>query len=112
MQDELLQLMVNFKLCYQIPGSGDYIAPQLLSANQPHYDWPTASNLLLRYTYEFMPQGHLTQLIVAHRKGLLPISVCVESGAILRKDKTAAEVIEHYDRREVSIRRRAAQKDC
>ena len=29
MQDELLQLMINFKLCYQIPGTRDtYIAPR------------------------------------------------------------------------------------
>ncbi len=36
MHDELLRLMINFKLCYEIPRSqGKYIAPQLLSANQP-----------------------------------------------------------------------------
>jgi internalin A len=37
MQDELLQLMINFKLCYKLKNTGDYIAPQLLTANAPDY---------------------------------------------------------------------------
>ena len=58
MQDELLRLMINFKLCFQIPGARDtYIAPQLLSENQPEYDWDEANNLQLRYTYAFMPKA-------------------------------------------------------
>ncbi|MGH2412676.1 MAG: COR domain-containing protein, partial [Microcystaceae cyanobacterium] len=63
-QDELLQLMMKFKLCYKIPDSLDtYIAPQLLTLNQPEYIWDEVNNLLLRYTYEFMPKGILTQFI-------------------------------------------------
>ncbi len=104
MQDELLQLMINFKLCYQIPGSGDYIAPQLLSANQPHYDWPDSNNLILRYTYEFMPKGILTQFIVAMQKWIADQRTVWKSGVILKKDRTAAEVIEYYDRREIRVR--------
>ena len=44
MLDELLQLMVNFKLCYQIPGEDGYIAPQRLTENQPKYPWDPAGN--------------------------------------------------------------------
>ncbi|GIK38178.1 MAG: hypothetical protein BroJett011_20110 [Chloroflexota bacterium] len=104
MQDELLQLMINFKLCYQIPGSGDYIAPQLLSANQPHYDWPDGNNLILRYTYDFMPKGILTQFIVAMQKWIADQRTVWKSGVILKKDRSAAEVIEYYDRREIRVR--------
>ena len=69
MQDELLQLMINFKLCYRIPNSEFYIAPQLLTENQPDYDWEETNNLILRYTYEsFMPKGIITQFIVAMHK--------------------------------------------
>jgi len=39
MQDELLQSIINFKLCYKIRNTGDYIAPQLLTANAPGYPW-------------------------------------------------------------------------
>ena len=50
MRDELLQLMKNFKLCYEIPHRPrTYIAPQLLSPNQPEYDWDGNDNLILRY---------------------------------------------------------------
>jgi signal transduction histidine kinase len=64
-QGELLQLMIKFKLCYEIPSSpGNFIAPQLLSENQPVYTWDETNNLILRYTYEFMPKGILTRFIV------------------------------------------------
>ena len=105
MHDELLRLMINFKLCYEIPRSqGKYIAPQLLSANQPIYDWDETNNLILRYTYEFMPKGIITQFIVAMHE-LMNEQQCVwKSGVVLSKDQTKAEVIEYYGKREIKIR--------
>ena len=65
LRDELLQLMMRFKLCYEIPGRPKhYIAPQLLELNAPDYPWDDSANLILRYRYEFMPKGILTRLIV------------------------------------------------
>ncbi|MBC1218689.1 leucine-rich repeat domain-containing protein [Nostoc sp. UCD121] len=105
MHDELLRLMINFKLCYEIPRSqGKYIAPQLLSANQPFYNWDETNNLILRYTYEFMPKGIITQFIVAMHE-LMNEQQCVwKSGVVLSKDQTKAEVIEYYGKREIKIR--------
>ncbi|MEH2270728.1 MAG: COR domain-containing protein, partial [Nostoc sp.] len=105
MQDELLRLMINFKLCYEIPrNQGTYIAPQLLSANQPRYDWDETNNLILRYTYEFMPKGIITQFIVVMHE-LINEQRCVwKSGVVLSKDQTKAEVIEYYGKREIKIR--------
>ena len=105
MQNELLRLMINFKLCYEIPKSqGTYIAPQLLSANQPHYDSDETNNLILRYTYEFMPKGIITQFIVVMHE-LINEQRCVwKSGVVLSKDETKAEVIEYYGKREIKIR--------
>ncbi|MEH2404990.1 COR domain-containing protein [Nostoc sp.] len=105
MHDELLRLMINFKLCYEIPRSkGKYIAPQLLSANQPSSDWNEIDNLILRYTYEFMPKGIITQFIVAMHE-LITEQKCVwKSGVVLSKDQTKAEVIEYYGKREIKIR--------
>jgi internalin A len=105
MHDELLRLMINFKLCYEIPRSqGKYIAPQLLSANRPSYDWNETNNLILRYTYEFMPKGIITQFIVAMHE-LINEQKCVwKSGVVLSKDQTKAEVIEYYSKREIKIR--------
>jgi len=105
MQDELLQLMINFKLCYKIPSSSDtYIAPQLLTENQPEYKWEATNNLILRYTYEFMPKGILTQFIVAMHRFIAEQKYVWKSGVILEKDQTRAEVIEYYGKREIKIR--------
>lgn len=100
MRDELLQLMKNFKLCYEIPNfPGSYIAPQLLSPDQPTYDWDSNYNLILKFEYEFMPKGILTRFIV-EKHDWIDCQNCVwKSGVILNQDQrnhTKAEVIETY----------------
>jgi internalin A len=104
MQDELLQLMINFRLCYRIANSEFYIAPQLLTENQPHYDWDEMNNLILRYTYEFMPKGIITQFIVAMHKLIAEQNHVWKGGVILAKDETKAEVSEYYGKREIKVR--------
>ncbi|MBP0021305.1 MAG: GTPase, partial [Cyanobacteria bacterium SBLK] len=109
MRDELLQLMIKFKLCYPLPRTEDtYIAPQLLTLNPPEYDWNDNNNLILRYEYEFMPKGILTQFIVALHRNIHQKpnkQQCVwRTGVILDKDNTQAEVIEDRDRRTIKIR--------
>ena len=104
MRDELLHLMMKFKLCYKIPNSEDYIAPQLLSDNQPTYDRDEKDNLFLRYKYDFMPKGILTQFIVVMHKLIKDQSLVWKSGVILEQEKTQAEVIEYYNKNEIRIR--------
>jgi hypothetical protein len=104
MQDELLRLMINFKLCYEIPG-GLYIAPERLTINQPEYDWDEMNNLILRYTYEeFMPKGILTQFIVAVHTLIANQDYAWKGGVIIERDQTKAEIIEYYSKGEVKIR--------
>jgi len=110
MRNELLQLMMKFKLCYEIPSQkGTYVAPQLLTENQPEYEWDDRENLLLRYTYDFMPKGILLQFIVVMSEDIWNQTVW-KSGVVLNKDKTQAEVIEHYGKREIQIRVAGAHK--
>jgi len=104
MQAELLKLMINFKLCYKIRDSEDYIAPELMRRNQPEYDWDGENNLVLRYTYEFMPKGIITQFIVAMQPWIVKQDWVWREGVILEKDETRAEVIENYGKREIKIR--------
>lgn len=104
MHDELLRLMINFKLCYQIPGKEDFIAPQLLTENQPKYEWDEENNIILRYTYEFMPKGIVTQLIVALHQYIKDQKCVWKSGVVLTKDNTKAEIVEYYGKREIKIR--------
>lgn len=97
MQPELLRLMMNFKLCYEIPNSiNTYIAPQLLTPNQPCYTWDKSENLLLRYEYEFMPKGILTRFIVEMHTWIEEQSFVWKSGIVLKKNGARAELIELY----------------
>ena len=111
MRDELLQLMMRFKLCYPIPHrSCHYIAPQLLDINQPDYTWDDNNNLILRYKYEFMPKGILTRFIVETHPWIEEQKLVWRSGVILNKDQTRAEVIEHYNQKEIKVRVAGSRK--
>lgn len=104
MRDELLQLMMRFKLCYEIPHRPKtYIAPQLLSPNQPKYAWDDADNLILRYHYDFMPKGMLTRFSVEMHK-LIDSELIWKDGIILIEENARAEVIEAYYKNEIRIR--------
>jgi GTPase SAR1 family protein len=106
MRGELLALMQKFKLCYEIPRKPQhYIAPQLLKDKAPQYNWQTGDNLLLRYKYDFMPKGILSQFIVEMHEYIANNYEWVwKSGVILEKDNTQAEIIEYYGKREIHIR--------
>ncbi|WP_353570318.1 COR domain-containing protein [Candidatus Albibeggiatoa sp. nov. BB20] len=104
MHGELLQLMMNFKLCYKLDYCDTYIAPQILPTKQPDYDWDSNNNTVLRYDYEFMPKGMMTQFIVAIHKHIEHKQQRVwKEGVVLQKDNTRAEVIEEYEKREIHI---------
>ncbi|MDZ8083251.1 MAG: COR domain-containing protein, partial [Nostoc sp. DcaGUA01] len=105
MQDELLHLMMRFKLCYEIPGNPEnYIAPHLLSTNQPDYNWDESNNLILRYTYDFMPKGIITRFIVEMHSLIEQQTLVWKTGVVLSKEQTRAEVIEQYNQREIKVR--------
>jgi len=104
MRDELLQIMKNFKLCYEIPHRlRTYIAPQLLSPNQPEHDWDDTNNLILRYHYDFMPKGMLTRFTVEMHR-LIDGDLVWKEGVILSDGNARAEIIEAYYKNEIRIR--------
>lgn len=100
--------MKSFNLCYEIPNQKNhYISPQLLSADKPNYQWQEDNNLLLRYKYEFMPKGIISQLIVKMHHCIADGYTLVwKTGVVLEKDKAKAkaEVIEYYGKREIHVR--------
>jgi internalin A len=62
--DELLQLLVKFRLCYRVPLTDLFIVPQLLSVSAPFYKWDYDNNPTILYDYSFMPKGILSELTV------------------------------------------------
>jgi internalin A len=111
MQPELLRLMMNFKLCYEIPNSPKtYIAPQWLTPNQPDYRWDESENLLLRYEYEFMPKGILTRFIVEMHAWIEKQACVWKSGVVLSKNSARAEIMELYRYHKGEIRIKVSGK--
>ena len=104
MRDELLQLMVKFQLCFQVPGSDTYIAPQLLTPSRPAYHWDENDNLMLRYEYDVMPKGIVRRLIVALHYQIALGDRLWRSGAVFAYEGSEAEVVEVYRRRLLTIR--------
>jgi len=104
MRPELLRLMMNFQLCYELPQGGAYIAPQLLSPVQPIYPWPSTANLVLRYKYDFMPKGIVTRVIVALHSRIADQTLVWRTGVILVREGTLAELIEDYARGTITLR--------
>jgi len=104
MHDELLQLMMKFELCYELPHQPKhYIAPQLLSNNRPSYIWSSENNLQLRYKYnDFMPRGMLTRFIVGMHD-YIDNNLVWLTGVILSKDGNRAQIIEHSEINEIHI---------
>ncbi|GAA0479442.1 COR domain-containing protein [Paractinoplanes deccanensis] len=103
MRAELLRLMERFSLCFTVPGTTTYVAPQLLSGVRPSYRWDEPGDLTLRYDYDVMPKGIVRRLIVALHDLIEGASVW-RNGVVLRYDTGRAEVIEDYHRRRLRIR--------
>lgn len=104
MQDELLQLMMKFQLCYALESNRGYIAPQLLSSEQPSYPWEPSSGLVVRYEYGFLPKGIITRFIVAMHRLIAGGKLVWKTGVVLERDGSRAEIIEEYSARRIRVR--------
>lgn len=105
MLDELLRLMMKFQLCYELEPGQSYIAPQLLSSEQPPYPWEQTGGLVVRYEYVFLPKGILTRFIVAMHRLIAGVGRLVwKTGVVLERDGSRAEVIEEYSQRRIRVR--------
>lgn len=104
MQDELLRLMMKFQLCYALEADGAYMAPQLLSSEQPPYPWEPTGGLVVRYEYVFLPKGILTRFIVAMHRLIADEKLVWKTGLVLERDGTRAEIIEDYSQRRIRVR--------
>ena len=104
LRPELLNLMMRFKLAYELPHNpGHYIAPQLLPISQPAYDWDTTDNLILRYRYDFMPKGIVTRFIVETHRLVENQDHVWKNGVVLADSTSRAQIIENYSKSEIHV---------
>jgi internalin A len=104
MRDELLRLMLNFRLCYELAEPKDtYIAPQLLPTSRPDHEFPHAESLQVDFVYEFMPKGIASQLIVHLHDLIEDPALAWRSGVVLSREKAIAEVTESHRRRRITV---------
>jgi len=95
MRPQLLELMQQFKLAYQLPGRKEYVTPPLLPQSRPEdYEWPEQTSLELYLEYEFLPKALFTQFIVSRHADIDRGRTLVwRNGVVLRwKDEGLAEV--------------------
>ena len=106
-QDELLELMKKFNLCYPLIGTpGTHIAPQLLPIIAPDYtNIDFTHSLTLTYRYDFMPKGLIAPFIVGMYRLIDRDQRLVwRNGVILHDGNAHAEIIESDYHREIQIR--------
>jgi GTPase SAR1 family protein len=106
--NELLQLMLNFELCYEIGKTNKYIIPELLpekpSADKDFDKYSKEKNILhFEYRYDFMPKGIISRLIVRMNKYIYKKQQW-KNGVILKHGNSRAEIIENLDKRVLKIR--------
>ncbi len=95
MRPQLLELMKQFKLAYQLPGKEEYVTPPLLPPGRPtDFDWPELDSLELYIDYDFLPKALLTQFIVSRHADIARERTLVwRNGVVLEwPDEALAEV--------------------
>ena len=107
---QLLALMEKFQLCYPLHDTSEktWLAPQLLPIETPEYEWDSTDNLNLRYEYDFMPKGLLSNFIVRMNRYVLEPDKAWRSGVFLERKNTQALVVEPYGDQEIIIRVKGA----
>ncbi|MCP4113785.1 MAG: TIR domain-containing protein [Desulfobacteraceae bacterium] len=105
----LLQLMKKFELCFEIGRSREYVAPELMAADAPNFDWNNADNLFFEYHYEFMPAGIITRFIVRQHMNIYRETYW-RNGVLLEYDNTRVQVVADPLNRKIRIRAEGKNK--
>ena len=113
MHPELLALMQNFELCYKLPDSkaAAWLVPQLLPPAKPKElaDWSKPEDLVLRYKYDFLPNGIISRLTVRLHRFVRDPQMAWVTGVLFERDATAvlAQILEKGN--EVELRARGPE---
>ncbi|MES2588812.1 MAG: COR domain-containing protein [Bacteroidota bacterium] len=102
-QAELIRLMRDYGLCFELADGTGYIAPDLLPLDKPQIlQWDDDSNLKFEYQYTFMPAGMLSRFIVKSHS-FIKDNLYWKYGVVLKYDNTEALVEEDYINSKIKI---------
>ncbi len=102
----LLRLMSNFELAFPLEQDDRYIVAELLSVQEPQFEWQPKTPLTFEYHYEFLPAGVMTRFIVRMHEFLAEKDgekMCWREGACLIYEDCRALVTIHPGIRKVII---------
>ena len=106
---QLMELMNKFELAYELPDKNSYLIPELLSKNEPDYNWDDEENLYFYYSYDsFLASGIITRFIVRmhqdieKKKNGMPL--CWREGVVLKLQNSRALVKMKLDEKQIEIR--------
>ena len=91
MFDYLLELMMNFEICFKVEDN-QYVIPELLEADKPQLSWNEKENLKFEYQYKFMPSGIITRFIARNHK-IVKDNTYWRHGVVLASDNNEALLI-------------------
>jgi hypothetical protein len=110
---ELLALMQNFELCYELRDSRPptRLAPQLLPPAKPTAlaDWGKPEDLVLRYRYDFLPKGMISRLTVRLHRFVRDPEMAWVTGVLFERDSTSALVEILASGSEIELRARGPE---
>lgn len=113
MHPELLALMKNFELCYEVRDSdpATWLAPQLLAPTKPAglENWAKAEDLVQRYKYEFLPKGIISRLTVRLHRFVKDPEEAWVTGVLFEYGSTTALVEVLPSGNEIELRARGPE---
>ena len=114
MDPELLALMQNFELCYELRDSKPttWLIPQLLSPAKPTAlaGWGKPEDLVLRYKYDFLPKGMISRLTVRMHRFVRDPQMAWVTGVLFEREKTEVLVEILPNGSEIELRARGSEQ--
>jgi Leucine-rich repeat (LRR) protein len=114
MHPELLALMQRFELCYELRDSNPptWLAPQLLPPAKPGglHGWGGPGDLVLRYSYAFLPKGTISRLTVRLQRFVSDPEMAWITGVLCERDSSAVLVEVLPNGSEIELRARGPER--
>jgi GTPase SAR1 family protein len=116
MHPQLLALMQNFELCYELRDSKPttWLAPQMLPPAKPVAlsDWGKPEDLVLRYRYDFLPKGIISRLTVRLHRFVINPEMAWVTGVLFERETTKVLVEVLADGSEIELRARGPERQA